>query len=148
MTSKKITLMFALSFLIMFIITYSMVYVFDHALFNINKIYMAALMVGAMAIINVLVMGSMYQNKSLKRWLLVTGILVTGLSFYFIRNQTMVGDSQFLKAMIPHHSSAILMCEKAKITDPEIKNLCNNIVQTQKEEIEIMQQKLDNYKAN
>jgi uncharacterized protein (DUF305 family) len=58
--------------------------------------------------------------------------------FICIRQQTWIGDRQFLRSMIPHHSGAILMCERASIADPEIKELCKTIVLGQQSEIDQM----------
>jgi uncharacterized protein (DUF305 family) len=58
--------------------------------------------------------------------------------FLFIRQQTAVSDRQFLRAMIPHHSSAILMCERAPLEDPEIQELCQQIIESQQKEIHHM----------
>lgn len=77
----------------------------------------------------------MYQNKALNILLYSGSIAVFITSFFFIREQVFVGDMQFLQSMIPHHSSAITMCEKASITDPEVVELCENIVTAQQEEI-------------
>lgn len=44
--------------------------------------------------------------------------------------------------MIPHHASAVLMSEKAKLTDPELIDLQKNILETQAKEIEFMKRKL------
>lgn len=55
-----------------------------------------------------------------------------------MRTQGLVGDRQFLRSMIPHHSGAILMCEQASIWDPELKLLCGNIITSQKQEIDQM----------
>jgi uncharacterized protein (DUF305 family) len=56
-----------------------------------------------------------------------------------MRTQAAVGDRQFLRSMIPHHSGAILMCEQASLTDPEITALCRDIVESQRAEIAKMQ---------
>lgn len=61
----------------------------------------------------------------------------------FIRQQAAISDKQFLRSMIPHHASAILMCEQASISDPEIKQLCEEIISSQQREIDQMQAKLD-----
>jgi uncharacterized protein (DUF305 family) len=53
-----------------------------------------------------------------------------------------VGDIQFLKLMIPHHSGAVLMCREQSITDPQVKKLCSNIIQSQLAEIAEMKTRL------
>jgi len=80
----------------------------------------------------------MYPNRRLNAVVLAASI-VAGLGFFFlIRQQTAIGDQQFLRSMIPHHAGAILMCEEASIRDPEIKELCRSIVAGQTAEIEQM----------
>jgi uncharacterized protein (DUF305 family) len=56
-------------------------------------------------------------------------------SWIGIRQQLAVADEQFLKSMIPHHASAVLMCQQAPVQDSEITSLCPNIVQSQQSEI-------------
>jgi uncharacterized protein (DUF305 family) len=80
----------------------------------------------------------MYPDARLNMILHVASVLVFVLSFAAIRYQVPVGDRQFLRSMIPHHSGAILMCEQATITDAEIKALCSNIIKSQKQEIDQM----------
>ena len=59
------------------------------------------------------------------------------MSFAAIRTRTQaaIGDTEFLRSVILYHSGAILMCEQAAITDPEIVGLCDGIVKSQSEEI-------------
>ena len=64
-------------------------------------------------------------------------------SFVGMRTQAFVGDDEFLRSMIPHHSGAVLMCEQASLTDPEIIALCDGIVRGQQEEIAQMQALLE-----
>ena len=59
--------------------------------------------------------------------------------------QGAVGNEQFLRSMIPHHSGAILMCEQASLTDPEIIALCAQIIPSQSQEIQQMQEILERY---
>lgn len=101
-------------------------------------------MTAPMIIIEVLIMKEMYQKEK-KAASAVFGVSILALVtlLFFIRNQIAVREQQFLKSMIPHHSSAILMCERADLTDPELKQLCIEIVETQKREIKIMKQKLE-----
>jgi uncharacterized protein (DUF305 family) len=69
-------------------------------------------------------------------------VIILGMSWFAIRNQWGIGDSQFLRSMIPHHSGAILMCEQSSIEDPEITRLCTAIVASQQKEIDQMRAKL------
>jgi hypothetical protein len=136
---RKLAIAITINTIIMFFLTYVMIDSLTHFQVNINRTYMALIMAAPMVIVMLLVMRSMFMNKRLNAILLVTFSLLTILLFIFIRTQTPVGDEQFLRSMIPHHSGAILMCEQSTITDPEIIELCDEIVQTQKEEISQME---------
>ena len=140
---NKLAIMAILSFISMYILMYSMVDKFENVFVNINQFYMAALMVAPMMIIELLLMRMMYNDKKLNAIIIsISAIALVG--FYFaIRVQAGVSDRQFLKSMIPHHSGAILMCEQADLTDPELKTLCEEIVANQQKEIAEMKAKLE-----
>lgn len=143
---KHLLIMAILSFIAMYILMYAMVDTFSNVFMNVNQFYMAGLMASPMVIIELIVMRSMYMNKKLNMLLIaVSAILLIGF-FVLIRQQAGVGDEQFLKSMIPHHAGAILMCEEANITDPEIKKLCEQINSSQKAEIAQMKAKLSELK--
>ncbi len=137
MKGRTLALMYIGSFIAMFITMYAMVNSWSHVYININKAYMAGLMTASMGIVQVLVMSSMFSAKT-RNMLIIGSVAMVTLLYIFIRQQFAVDEIRFLKSMIPHHSSAILMCEKATITDPEIKQLCDEIVKTQREEISVM----------
>jgi CDP-diglyceride synthetase len=139
---RLLLIMAVLSFICMYILMYSMVNEFSNVFPNVNQFYMAGLMTAPMLIIEVLLMKQMYKNSKLNA--VVIGISAVALiAFYFgIRKQVGVSDRQFLKSMIPHHAGAILMCNDANITDPEIKKLCEEIVASQEKEIAQMKAKL------
>ncbi len=123
----------------MYIIMFVMVDKFSHIYNNLNTFYMAVMMVAPMVVLMPLMMKEMYPDKK-KNLIVYAGSFVILLLFYFfVRDQTLIGDKQFLRSMIPHHSGAILMCEEAKIEDAEIKTLCANIIEGQKREVEQME---------
>lgn len=130
-----LAIMAVLSFIAMYILMYAMVDGFDNIYPNINQAYMAALMTAPMVIIELIVMRAMYKNTALNAAILAGSGVVLIACFMLIRQQTAVADAQFLKSMIPHHGAAVLMCEKAPIADPEIKNLCKAITSSQTSEI-------------
>jgi uncharacterized protein (DUF305 family) len=138
----KLGVMAVLSFACMYILMYAMVNDGNNVLPNTNQFYMAGLMAMPMIIIELLLMKSMYMNK--KRNALIFGASLIGLLGFYtaIRQQAAINDKQFLKSMIPHHAGAILMCNEANISDPEIKKLCEEIIASQKKEIEEMKSKL------
>lgn len=127
--------MLVLSFAAMFVLMYAMVDRLGNAVPNINQFYMAGLMTAPMAILEILLMGRMYPDKRKNATILLLGTVVLAACWFAIRAQAGVGDRQFLKSMIPHHAGAILMCEQAKLTDPDVRALCEGIVKAQEEEI-------------
>ena len=132
---RKLLLAMAINTLVMFVITYSMIWEFGHFHPNLNRFYMAVLMAAPMGIVMLLLMRAMYTDQRLNRILLATFALLTAGTFVLIRAQVGIGDRQFLHSMIPHHSGAILTCERASISDPAVENLCRRIVEAQKQEI-------------
>lgn len=142
MQYKKLALMVIISFMAMFILMYSMVDRFANVIPNYNQLYMAGLMTAAMIIIEIVLMGNMYMNKKLNAMIIAISAFVLVACFFFIRNQTAVGDRQFLKSMIPHHAAAILMVKGAKISDPDVKKLADDIIAAQQKEIDFMKSKL------
>lgn len=142
----KLLIMSVLSLISMYILMYSMVNVFDNVYNNLNKFYMAVIMTAPMVVFEIWLMKAMYQNKTLNTIVIVGSVAALAIFFLFIRQQTAIYDKQFLRAMIPHHSSAILMCQQAKLTDAEIQDMCRSIIDSQQEEIDQMKdimQRLD-----
>ena len=143
MQYQKLLIMVILSFIAMFILMYSMVDKIENVTININQFYMAALMTAPMIIIEMVLMGSMYMNKKLNLFIIAISAVVLVACFLFIRNQRGVSDKQFVRSMIPHHAAALLMAKEAKITDPEIKKLVNDIISSQQKEIDFMKAKIN-----
>ena len=140
---RNLAIALSINTVVMFLLTYALIARFDHFIPNINRFYMALMMAAPMGIVMLVVMGSMYRSTRLNLGLIAGFAAVFLLSFGLARTQTFVGNEQFLRSMIPHHSSAILMCEQSSISDPEIIELCGEIVQTQEEEIARMKAILD-----
>ena len=135
----------AVSLLLMFVLSMSMIVSLDHFYLNLSNFYMALIMVAAMGVVMLLSMWNMYEDRRINAILLVVfvggflGALVLG------RTSALVGDRQFLESMIPHHSRAILVCQESTITDPEIITVCGEIIQTQREEIAQKEAILERY---
>jgi uncharacterized protein (DUF305 family) len=109
---------------------------------NLNMLWMAILMASPMTALMVLTMPSMYPDRT-KTVTVVVLSLALGLgSWLAIRQQWGIGDRQFLRSMLPHHSGAILMCQEAKLADPDILSLCRQIIASQREEIVTMERLL------
>lgn len=135
---SKLMVMVGIHFLIMFFLTYALANSLDDIYVNINRAYMAGIMISPMIVLMLIFMDMKYYNSRLNIILYMTATAFFVAFFTFARSQTFVGDRQFLRSMIPHHSSAILMCANPKITDPEIKALCENIMKSQQSEIDQM----------
>ncbi len=142
---KRFAVMAVAMFIAMYFIRYAMIDGLNNLIPNINNLYMTLLMVSAMLIIEIWIMKGMYQNKKIN-WAIITVSLAIGIfSWFGIREQLFVGDKEFVKGMIPHHAAAVLMSEKAKLTDPELIELQKNILETQAKEIELMKRKLKEF---
>ena len=142
---KRFAVMAVAMFVAMYFIMYAMIDGLQNLIPNINNLYMTLLMVSAMLIIEIWIMKGMYQNKKIN-WAIITVSLAIGIfSWFGIREQLFVGDKEFVKGMIPHHAAAVLMSEKAKLTDPELIELQKNILETQAKEIEFMKRKLKEF---
>lgn len=139
----RLLMMTVLSFISMYVFMYAMVDTFSNVYSNINQFYMAGLMTAPMVIIEILLMWAMYENKRANLMIVAASILALGGFFVLIRQQTAVADSQFLRSMIPDHAGAILMCENAPLKDVELKDLCRNIISSQRSEINQMKAKLN-----
>ena len=139
---RRLLIMAALSFIAMYFLMYAMVNAVGNVINNLNQVYMAAVMTAPMIVIEILVMSAMYHNKRLNALIIGVSVLALIVFFMFIRQQTAISDTQFLRSMIPHHAGAILMCEQASIQDQEIKNLCQTIISGQQAEINQMKEKL------
>lgn len=127
-------------FFIMWALTYVGIAALDHAFLNVNRFYMAVVMVAPMVVVMLTAMSHMFSNKRLNVALYVVSIAVFVGAFGAIRAQTFVGDEQLSRSMIPHHSVAIKTCERASLDDPETIQLCNEIVAAQREEIAQMRE--------
>jgi uncharacterized protein (DUF305 family) len=139
---RGLAVMLVLSFACMFGLMYAMVDAFANVFINVNQLYMAALMTAPMALIELGVMPSMYPDRRKNALVAAVSAIVLASAWIGIRQQAAVGDTQFLRSMIPHHAGAILMCEQAGIRDPDITALCQTIRKGQQAEIDLMKAKL------
>lgn len=135
----------AADFVVMYLVMYTMIATLDDLYLNINNVYMTLMMVTPMAVIMLVAMRSMFPSRRMNLAIVAVAAVVFVASFAAMRSQAAVGDKQFLRSMIPHHSGAILMCEQATLTDREIIELCDQIVRSQREEIARMQAILARY---
>lgn len=143
MNYRNLFWMAALSFISMYILMYIMVDKFANVYPNLNQLYMAGLMTIPMIVIELFLMRGMYTNKRANIFIGVLSLVLFVVLIIFIKKQTAISDKEFLKSMIPHHAAALLMCEQAQLQDPEIQELCKNILITQQAEINLMKAKLE-----
>ena len=141
----RLAIELAIDFVIMYLVMYTMIRSLDHFYLNINNVWMTLMMVTPMALVMLAAMRSMFPSRKLNLLVVAGALVVFAVSFYGMRTQAAVGDEQFLRSMIPHHSGAILMCQEASITNPEIDALCSEIVASQRREIEQMEALLEQY---
>ena len=106
----RLAAMAVLSFLAMYALMYAMVDRTDNVLMNYNQVYMAALMAAPMVLIELSLMGSMYPDRRANAAVVAASLLVLAGSWALIREQGAISERQFLRSMIPHHASALLMC--------------------------------------
>ncbi|QDP84899.1 DUF305 domain-containing protein [Chryseobacterium sp. SNU WT5] len=134
----KFLLMMAVSFIVMYVVMYFNTYELDHVYFSMTRFYMTCLMIASMALLMFGFMLKMYKNKKHNIAIVVGSLLLFFGSLYLVRAQKPIDDLLWMRAMIPHHSIAILTSERADIKDPEVKKLANDIIKAQRKEIEEM----------
>ena len=139
----KLLLMEAISFVVMYVVMFLNVDDSEHVYLSLTRTYMSLMMVAPMALLMLAFMGKMYMNKQLNAVISIAAIIVFTGALAALRTQTPVGDIQYMKAMIPHHSSAILTSKHADIKDPEVKALSEQIIQSQEREIAEMKAMLE-----
>ncbi|MEO7504171.1 MAG: DUF305 domain-containing protein [Sphingomicrobium sp.] len=145
--AKSPYLMFAANLIgsgiVMYFVMYTMIDSTAELYNNLNNVYMTLMMVTSMALFMLWMMPAMFPDRRTNLILNLAFAATFLLALFAMRTQALVGNDQFLRAMIPHHSGAILMCEKSSITDPAIKRLCGGILASQKAEIAQMKALLE-----
>lgn len=134
----KFALMIGTSTVVMFGLMYLNVYQADHAFFSETRAYMALVMGASMALVMLLFMWKMYDDRSIKFGILASSVLVFAIALSLVRSQQTIEDISWMKAMIPHHSIAILTSERANISDPRVRALADSIIESQRKEIDEM----------
>ena len=140
--------MIATSIVTMFVLKYSNVWAADHVFFSQTRMWMALMMGMAMVVIMLGFMWGMYRTRTTK--LVVMGVAIAGffLFLFLARSQRTVDDEAWMKAMIPHHSIAVLTSERARISDPRVRKLADGIIEAQVKEIAEMKLLLADIEAH
>ena len=131
--------MIATSTIVMFGLMYLNVFQLNHIFFSETRAYMALVMGASMAIIMLAFMLGMYKKRGVNIAIFAGSVVVFAASLWLVRSQQTVEQVSWMKAMIPHHSIAILTSERATITDPRVRKLADEIIQAQREEIAEME---------
>lgn len=134
----KFAIMMAVSFLIMYLVMFLNVAEFNHIYNSLTRFYMTTLMIATMAISMLLFMWKMYPNKKLNIGIITFSTILFLGTFYLLRTQTPINDVQYMKAMIPHHSSAIMTSSNVEFQDEDVKKLAEDIIIAQEKEIKQM----------
>jgi uncharacterized protein (DUF305 family) len=125
--------------IIMYLVMFAMIDGLPDFRNNLNMFYMALMMVAPMVAIMIAAMRGMYPSRKINAALIAGSAAVFLTSFTAIRTQAAIGDRQFLRSMIPHHSGAILMCREAALSDGDTIDLCRRIIISQRAEIDEME---------
>ncbi len=139
MSYTRFAAMIATSMLVMFGLMYVHTFVWDHVEFSETRAWMTVLMGAMMAIVMLGFMLNMYKDRRVNAAIFAGAALMLALSAWFIRSQTGIDDVDYMEAMIPHHSIAILTSSRARIEDARVRKLANQIIETQRREIAEMQ---------
>ena len=135
----KFTLMILTSTVVMYIMMYFNTYEWKHIYFSETRAYMALYMGAGMAVIMLAFMANMYKKTKLNLMIYGLSVIMFAVGIWGVRSQATVNQVDWMKAMIPHHSIAILTSTRADIEDPRVRQLADDIIEAQKREIEEMQ---------
>ena len=138
MSYWRFAAMIATSTVVMYGLMYLNTYALEHIFWSETRAWMALLMGSVMAVIMLSFMLGMYSRKAVNLAIYCASILVFALTLWLIRSQATVGDSEYMEAMIPHHSIAIMTSERAQISDPRVRKLADEIIAAQRREISEM----------
>ncbi|GAB5374370.1 MAG: hypothetical protein AcusKO_08320 [Acuticoccus sp.] len=127
--------MIATSTVVMFALMYLNTYLIEHVFWSQTRAYMALVMGAAMLVVMLAFMLSMYRNRALNVLLVAAAVVVFGASLWLVRNQATIEDRAYMRAMIPHHSIAIMTSSRANISDPRVRKLADEIIYAQDKEI-------------
>lgn len=131
---------------VMLILMYFNTYQWGHIFFSETRLYMAFLMGGAMAVVMMAFMYKKYPKKFANISIIIAGLIIIVSSTFLVRSQATVDDVSYMRAMIPHHSIAILTSKRANIKDPRVRDLADRIIDAQLKEIDEMKVYIEDLK--
>ena len=148
MSWGRFAAMIAISSFIMFFLMYQLIYSLDHATFSVNRLIASLAMGCVMTVVMLGFMWPMYQGMRTKIAILVVAALGGVILLSVNRSQALIGDISFMNSMIPHHSIAINNARKASISDPRVRKLADEIIESQVREIAEMKLLIDDIARN
>lgn len=140
MSYGRFAAMIAAGTVVMYGLMYLNTYELDHIFYSQTRLWMAIVMGSTMAILMLAFMWSMYRDARMNVAIVLGSVLVFAVALWLVRSQQTVGDVSYMKAMIPHHSIAVMTSERARIRDPRVRELADEIIQSQLREIDEMKQ--------
>jgi uncharacterized protein (DUF305 family) len=135
MTYWRFAAMIATSTVVMYGLMYLNTYAWEHVFWSETRAWMALVMGATMSVIMLGFMWTMYKRLALNLAILGSSVAVFGLSLWLVRSQATVDDVEYMKAMIPHHSIAIMTSERSQLSDPRVRKLADEIIEAQEREI-------------
>lgn len=144
---RRFAAMIFVSSVLMFALMYLNTYQFRHVWFSQTRLFMTMIMAGSMTLVMFWFMRDMYKDRKANMGIVVTGVALMLSGFLLVRSQATVRDITWMEAMIPHHSIAILTSERARISDPRVRELADGIIETQRREIGEMETLIADLKA-
>jgi magnesium-transporting ATPase (P-type) len=140
--------MIATSMIVMFGLMYLNTYELSHVQWSETRFYMTFIMGAAMAAIMLTFMRGMYSDRRMNLAIYLGSLVVFLVALFLVRSQTTVQDESYMRAMIPHHSIAIMTSERAEIKDVRVRELADAIIEAQHREIKEMNWLLDDIREN
>jgi len=135
MSYTRFGLMILTSTLVMFVLMYLNTYAREHIFFSETRAYMALLMGAAMAFVMLGYMAGMYPSHGTNGAIFAGSAVVFAAALWLVRSQATVSGESYMRAMIPHHSIAVMTSERAQIRDPRVRKLAVEIIAAQRREI-------------
>lgn len=143
MSYTRFAAMIGTSTAVMYAAMFLNTYKFDHVLWSQTRAWMAVVMGAIMTVIMLSFMLSMYPRRRVNVAIYLMSVAAFIASLWLVRSQATVDDVDYMRAMVPHHSVAILTSERAHISDPRVRKLAEGIIESQRREIEEMKTLID-----
>nr|WP_203566249.1 DUF305 domain-containing protein [Aurantimonas aggregata] len=147
MSYWRFAAMIGTSTVVMYGLMYLNTYALEHVYWSETRAWMALVMGATMAVIMLGFMLNMYKKRSINLAIFGGAVAVFALSLWLVRGQATVNDSEYMEAMIPHHSIAIMTSTRAQISDPRVRKLADEIIEAQEKEIAEMKYLINDLEA-